>query len=382
MMELQSQLERVSAELLQQELDLLQFKRVTIRDAFNQQFEAMIEFSEKMALIAGYGRQITNVIDTSPQLADSTTLYRGAEYTAAAISQVKVAVTSWHPQPLGAPVRAHITPSQDELALAAAAAAYNSKTPVLGQQYATGSDYSNGFGTKGVAENDSSNWDDLQMLKLDQSQTSLNENGIHAYENWKQETPENNLPDGPPTPPKTVEASPYIHSLQVNQLQEQQRQLQLEQQRAYQQSVNSYSSPSSPTSGSPSPNPYQSAASVANSLRQSSVDGTNGGGLVVGRPFTPTMLRHNSAQDLYGSQGNASPSYSAYQQHQQQPASYESGLSSTPARGYRLGFVDPRERGKMDRMDRMDNADLYKTEIVTGSIASRFSKTSTIMNEK
>lgn len=380
MMELQSQLERVSAELLQQELDLLQFKRVTIRDAFNQQFEAMIEFSEKMALIAGYGRQITNVIDTSPQLADRATLYGGAEYTAATISQVKVAVTSWHPQPLGAPVRAHITPSQDELALAAAAAAYNNKTPVLGQQYATETDYSNGFGAKGRNENDLGNWDDLQMLKLDQSQASLNENGTHAYENWKQENPESSLRDGPPTPPKTVEASPYIHSLQVNQLQEQQRQLQLEQQRAYQQSANGYSSPSSPTSGSPSPNPYQSAASVANSLRQSSVDNTNGGGgLVVGRPFTPTMLRHNSSQDLYGSQGNSSPSYSAYQQHQQQPASYESGLSSAPARGYRLGFVDPRERG---RMDRMDNADLYKTEIVTGPIASRFSKTSSIMNEK
>ncbi|GJJ73838.1 hypothetical protein EMPS_06196 [Entomortierella parvispora] len=382
MMELQSQLERVSAELLQQELDLLQFKRVTIRDAFNQQFAAMLEFSEKMALIAGYGRQITNVIDTSPQLADSTTLYGGAEYTAATINQVKVAVTSWHPQPLGAPVRAHVGPSQDELALAAAAAAYNTKTPVLGQQYAVETDYSNGFGSRGGAENDSSNWDDLQMLKLDQSQTSLNENGTHAYENWKQETPGYNSHDGPPTPPKTVEASPYIHSLQVNQLQEQQRQLQLEQQRAYQQSINSYSSPSSPTSGSPSPNPYQSAVSVANSLRQTSVDSTNGGGgLVVGRPFTPTMLRHNSTQDLYGSQGNSSPSYN-YQQHQQQPASYESGRSTTPTRGYRLGFSDPRERGKMDRMDRMDNADLYKTEIGTGSIAARFSKTNSIMNEK
>ncbi|KAG0051748.1 hypothetical protein BGZ83_003366 [Gryganskiella cystojenkinii] len=400
MMELQSQLERVSHELLQQELELLQFKRVTIRDAFNQQFDAMLEYSEKMALIAGYGRQITNVIDTGPQLAESTALYGGAEYTAAALNQVKLAVTSWHPQPIGAAVRAHVGPSHEELALSPAVTNYTTRTPIMRQQFADDSpdnrQHSNGY-LKASPENNhnnSSTLDDLQMLKVDASQTSLHESSAMEYD-WKQEAPtpggmKSNRSSASPPPPKHVEASPYIHSLQVNQL-EQQRQLQLEQQRAYQQSINSYSNPSSPVSGrssSPSPNNYQSAASVANTLRQTSIDSINGGsggsngggggGLVIGRPFTPTMLRRNDSQELYnnGSQGRTSPSpsYSNYQQQHQQPASYESNVSSAPSRGYRLGFTDPRER------NRMENVDLYKTEVnpgpAPGSIAARFSRTS------
>ncbi|KAG0003771.1 hypothetical protein BGZ65_001362, partial [Modicella reniformis] len=103
LMELQAAYDRVSAELLTQELELLQFKRVTVKEAFDAKFDAMLEYAEKMALIAGYGRAITLVIDTEPQVADRMRVYNGGEYTAGAVNQVKAAVTNWQPQPVNAP---------------------------------------------------------------------------------------------------------------------------------------------------------------------------------------------------------------------------------------------------------------------------------------
>lgn len=373
MMELQNAYERVSAELLAQELDLLQFKRLTIRDAFNTQFDAMIEFAEKMALIAGFGRQITNVIDVGPQEAEKTTLYGGAEYTAAAINQVRVAVTSWQAQPVDAPIRAHIAPTQDDLALSAAAAAYNSSPT---QHYRADS-----YSPTGSHSNSHSfvnGEDDMQTLKLNASHTSLNENGSD-YEKWKQEIHgAADRADDYLSPPATnPDATPYVKSQQINHLQEQQRQLQLEQQRAYQHNLSS-----------PSQQHYQNAAAnVANSLRHSSPDGYgsgNGGGTghassnLGGRPFTPTTLRRSDTTDMYTASANASPSPS-YSSYQHQPASYESSVSPVPARGYRLGFVDPRERS---RMERMDNSDLYKSDIGTTAGPRYPRSTAVVMDEK
>ncbi|KAF9179130.1 hypothetical protein BGZ51_007199 [Haplosporangium sp. Z 767] len=376
MMELQSALERVSAELLAQELGLLQFKRATIQDAFNLQFDSMIEFAEKMALIAGYGRQITNVIDVGPQEAETTTLYSGAEYTAAAINQVKISVTSWQAQPLGAPIRTHIAPTQDELALSAAAATYSSRSPPhMDQQYAMSysptSSQSNdqAYTNGGMVNKNSGQWDDVQMLKLDNSQTSLHDRQeSNEYENWKQEI------HGAFGPPAVDPLDNYLSPSSPNQLQDQQRQLQLEQQRTYRQNLSSYSPASSP-----SQQHYQNAASnVANGLRHSSAEGYGNGGTVGsgsgpngGRPFTPTTLRQNDTMDLHSpsSYTSPSPSYSSYQQ---QPASYEDSVSSAPARGFRYGFSN--------RKERMDNSDLYKSDI--GTASSRYPKTAVIMDEK
>ncbi|KAG0275504.1 hypothetical protein BGZ96_003765, partial [Linnemannia gamsii] len=377
MMELQNNMDRVSAELLGQELDLLQFKRQTIRDAFNCQFDSMIEYSEKMALIAGYGRQITNVIDCDPQPAERTSLYCGAEYTAAAINQVKIAVTSWQAQPVGNPIRSHIAPPDEELALSAAATAYNNRTPPMNNHR-----QSNGQGfINGAPESHSpGDWEEVRMMNAGPSQVSLNESqGAAEQDHWRKEVlggeGDQYLPQSDPPP----EASPYITSQQINQLQEQQRHLQMEQQRVYQNNQSMYS-----PSPSPSPTnqqPYHTAASIAANLRKSSVD--NYGGMVGtpgagssngGRPFTPTMLRRNDTSD-FGSSGSASPGPShngGYGQHQ--PSSYEENVSP-PRGGYRRGFTDPRERS------RMDNSDLYKSEITTSSVSSRYSKP-VIMDEK
>ncbi|KAF9356377.1 hypothetical protein BGX26_005367 [Mortierella sp. AD094] len=375
MMELQSALERVSAELLTQELQLLQFKRVTIRDAFNAQFDSMIEFGEKMALIAGYGRQITNVIDVGPQEATRATLYSGSEYTAAAINQVKIAVTTWQPQPIGNPIRPHVAPSQDELDHA-----YMNRTPpLIGQPYGssspTGSQSNDQeHANDGLGNTHSGYWGEVQMLRVNPSQTSLQDGQGSENENWKHEVQDRS--DDYISPPESnPDASPYIPSQQLNQLQEQQRQLQLEQQRVRQQSGSSFAS-----KPSPSQQHYQNAAStVATSLRHHSMDGFGGGGSSPvppggGRPFTPTMLRRSDTSDMYpSSAASPSPSYATYQS---QPASYDNSLSPATGRGYsRMGFNDPRDRG------RLDNADVYKSEIGT-SIASRFTRTPVIMDEK
>ncbi|KAF9924847.1 hypothetical protein FBU30_005250 [Linnemannia zychae] len=377
LMELQNALERVSAELLGQELELLQYKRVTIRDAFNVQFDAMIEYAEKMALIAGYGRQITNVIDCGPQPVERNSLYCGAEYTAAAINQVKIAVTSWHPQPIGAAIRPHIAPSQDELALSAAAIAYNNRTPPMDHQHSNGTP-----GSQSPGEN----WQDVRMLNVGASQVDLNDGQGSDHEHWRKEvlgTDERRDSYQPP-PEATPDASPYITSQQINQLQEQQRHLQMEQQRVYQNNQSMYSP-------SPSPSPtnqsyHHTAASVAASLRKSNNDNYGGSGVngstggsnngstnISGRPFTPTMLRRNDTSE-YGSTGSPNSGMNNGGFGQYQSSSYD---SRSPSRGgYRMGFTDPRER------NRVDNPDHYKTEFNSSPIASRYSRSTAIMDEK
>ncbi|KAF9963647.1 hypothetical protein BGZ65_001600 [Modicella reniformis] len=364
LMELQAAFDRVSAELLSQELYLLQFKRITIRDAFNSQFDAMIEFGEKMALIAGYGRQITNVIDVGPQEVHTTSLYSGSEYTAAAINQVKVAVTSWEPQPIGNPIRSHIAPSYDELAMSPAVAAYNNRTPPpMGEQYAESlsADSPSHLDVHNSAAGDISSgyWNEVQLLKADHSQTSLNEGQGSDYDNWKQELHES----GDRSDDSNPDGSPYLQS---QQLQEQQRQLQLEQQRARHNSQPSHSPKSSP-----SQQHYQSAAAtVATGLRHSSQDGYGSPAMGGGRSLPPSTLRRGDSSDNHHpASASPSPSYSSYQ--------HENNVSPLTAR-YRQGFSDPRDR---NRSERMDNSDLYKNELGT-TIASRFARTPAIMDEK
>ncbi|KAG0298424.1 hypothetical protein BGZ96_012146 [Linnemannia gamsii] len=332
MMELQNGLERVTAELLSQELELMQFKRVTLKEAFDAKFDAMLEYSEKMALIAGYGRAITLVIDTETQVADRMRIYTGAEYTAGAVSQVKTAVTQWQPQPMNsAPARAHSVMSQDELALSAAATAYNTKTPPKNhsfvasqsppQRYASGHDSS-----------------DAGQGNLQATAASPIQDPAYV------------------SPPQ----SSTTHAQQLSHIHDQQRQLELEQQRLYQQNLASYS-----PERSPSQLHYQIAAGGGGA------PGPSSGG------YTPAMPQRSSTQELHTSTGNPSTSqgYGGYSQYDN--STY---ASAAPARNYRLGFVDPRERSQMD------NADMYKTEVHPNTRPAlppmHFSQSPIIMHEK
>ncbi|KAF9133900.1 hypothetical protein BGW39_008655 [Mortierella sp. 14UC] len=309
MMELQNGLERVTAELLSQELELMQFKRVTLKEAFDAKFDAMLEYSEKMALIAGYGRAITLVIDTETQVSDRMRIYTGAEYTAGAVNQVKTAVSQWQPQPLNsAPMaRSHSVMSQDELALSAAAAAYNSKTPPKHHSFVSTHSPPHGY----ASGHDSS---DAGQGNL---QAHASPDQEHAYV----------------TPPQNS-----THAQQLSQIQEQQRLLELEQQRLYQQNLASYS-----PERSPSQLHYQNAVGGSNAASS----GMAGG-------YTPAMPQRSDTQDLHPSPNNPSTSqgYGGFTQYEN--STY---ASTAPARNYRLGFVDPRERSQME------NADMYKTEV-------------------
>ncbi|KAG9072629.1 hypothetical protein KI688_000400 [Linnemannia hyalina] len=333
MMELQNGLERVTAELLNQELELMQFKRVTLKEAFDAKFDAMLEYSEKMALIAGYGRAITLVIDTETQVSDRMRIYTGAEYTAGAVSQVKTAVTQWQPQPLSsAPARSHSVMSQDELALSAAAIAYNTKTPPTVHSYASNQSPPQGY-PSGHDSSDAGQGNNLQAQA--QAQASPVQDPGYA------------------SPPQSD-----THAQQLNQIHDQQRQLELEQQRLYQQNLASYS-----PERSPSQLHYQNATGG------NGAPGPSGG-------YTPAMPQRSDTQELYSSPGNppTSQGYGGYSQYDN--STY---ASATPTRNYRLGFVDPRERSQMD------NADMYKTEVSPNARPAipplRFSQ-SPIMHEK
>ncbi|KAI8603025.1 Eisosome component PIL1-domain-containing protein [Dissophora ornata] len=336
MMELQAALDRVTAELLHQELELMQIKRVTVKEAFDAKFDAMLEYAEKMALIAGYGRAITFVVDTETQVADRMRIYNGGEYTAAAVNQVKSAITSWQPQPVNAAVRPAVAPSQDELALSAAAAAYNSKTPPFNQTYAANDGYSS-------SHNDGLDHTADIGLISPQSPPASSDHGFNA-------------------PLKNKNAD------QISLIQEQQRLLEQEQQRLYQQNLATYS-----PERSPSQLHYQDAAS-------GSSNGGAGGG------FTPGMPRRNDTQELYpptlpvyeSSSSTPQPGYNGYSQPpytQYESSTYQNGA---PARNYRLGFVDPRER------DQMEN-DRYKAEYTQNghpSLPPLHFAQSPILNEK
>ncbi|OAQ36484.1 hypothetical protein K457DRAFT_131703 [Linnemannia elongata AG-77] len=330
MMELQNGLERVTAELLSQELELMQFKRVTLKEAFDAKFDAMLEYSEKMALIAGYGRAITLVIDTETQVSDRMRIYTGAEYTAGAVSQVKTAVTQWQPQPMNsAPARSHSVMSQDELALSAAATAYNTKTPPKTHAFVSNQSPPQGYAS-GHDSSDAAQGNNLQ------AQASPVQDPSYV------------------TPPQN-----NTHAQQLNQIHEQQRQLELEQQRLYQQNLASYS-----PERSPSQLHYQNAAGG------NGAPGPSGG-------YTPAMPQRSDTQELYTSPGNppTSQGYSGYSQYDN--STY---ASATPARNYRLGFVDPRERSQME------NADMYKTEVMPNGRPAlpplHFSQSPIIMHEK
>jgi hypothetical protein len=154
------------------------------------------------------------------------------------------------------------------------------------------------------------------------------------------------------TPPQNL-----THAQQVSHIQDQQRILELEQQRLYQQNLASYS-PERP----PSQLHYQNAAAGSNGAPSGMTDG-----------YTPSMPRRSDTQDMYSSPNNPSTSqgYGGFTQYDN--STY---ASAAPARNYRLGFVDPRERSQME------NADMYKTEVSPHGPALPPLHFSPIMHEK
>lgn len=63
---LEQELVRAEAESLVAEAQLSNITREKMKSAFNYQFDALREHSEKLALIAGYGKHLLDLIDDNP----------------------------------------------------------------------------------------------------------------------------------------------------------------------------------------------------------------------------------------------------------------------------------------------------------------------------
>ena len=63
---LEQELVRAEAESLVAEAQLSNITREKVKTAFTYQFDALREHSEKLALIAGYGKHLLDLIDDTP----------------------------------------------------------------------------------------------------------------------------------------------------------------------------------------------------------------------------------------------------------------------------------------------------------------------------
>ena len=66
---LKEELVRVDAERLVAETQLSTITHEKIKGGFNYQFEAMREFGEKLAIIAGYGQHLLELVQEAPKTA-------------------------------------------------------------------------------------------------------------------------------------------------------------------------------------------------------------------------------------------------------------------------------------------------------------------------
>lgn len=96
---LEQELVRAEAESLVAEAQLSNITREKVKAAFNYQFDAIREHCEKLAIIAGFGKHLLELIDdtsvTPGQVRDG---YDGYEASRAIIQDCEDALTNWVPQ--------------------------------------------------------------------------------------------------------------------------------------------------------------------------------------------------------------------------------------------------------------------------------------------
>lgn len=93
---LEQELVRAEAESLVAEAQLSNITREKIKAAFNYQFNALREHSEKLAIIAGYGKHLLELIDDTPVTPGETrAAYDGYEASKAIIQDCEDALTNW-----------------------------------------------------------------------------------------------------------------------------------------------------------------------------------------------------------------------------------------------------------------------------------------------
>ncbi|CAL9727588.1 sphingolipid long chain base-responsive protein Pil1p [Monosporozyma unispora] len=93
---LEQELVRAEAESLVAEAQLSNITRSKMKAAFSYQFDSMIEHSEKVALIAGYGKALLELLDDSPVTPGETRpAYDGYEASKQIIIDAEHALNEW-----------------------------------------------------------------------------------------------------------------------------------------------------------------------------------------------------------------------------------------------------------------------------------------------
>lgn len=93
---LEQELVRAEAESLVAEAQLSNITREKLKAAFTYQFDALREHSEKMAIIAGYGKHLLELVDDTPVTPGETRqAYDGYETSKAVIQDCEDALTNW-----------------------------------------------------------------------------------------------------------------------------------------------------------------------------------------------------------------------------------------------------------------------------------------------
>lgn len=93
---LEQELVRAEAESLVAEAQLSNITREKVKAAFNYQFDALREHCEKIAIIAGYGKHLLELVDDTPVTPGETRqAYDGYDASKAIIQDCEDALTNW-----------------------------------------------------------------------------------------------------------------------------------------------------------------------------------------------------------------------------------------------------------------------------------------------
>ena len=93
---LEQELVRAEAESLVAEAQLSNITREKVKAAFTYQFDALREHSEKLAIIAGFGKHLIELVDETPVTPGETrNAYDGYEASKAIIQDCEDALTNW-----------------------------------------------------------------------------------------------------------------------------------------------------------------------------------------------------------------------------------------------------------------------------------------------
>ncbi|KAF7728392.1 hypothetical protein EC973_006200 [Apophysomyces ossiformis] len=98
LVEFQKELESLERDTHDTEMEMRDFKRFALREAFYSRFNAMNEFAEKTAIIAGFGKYIVDLLDIEPTpRGESRRPYEKESESTTILADALMAVQSWRP---------------------------------------------------------------------------------------------------------------------------------------------------------------------------------------------------------------------------------------------------------------------------------------------